>query len=198
MQIILGQLDKMKQRYLAYRRHQGDTTDVFARKKTVEKALVGPSPFAELSNLNVLALAQIQSQQQAQQQPQAATQANNTATATTGGLFGNTSANTGGGLFGNTSSNATGGLFGNARFVQDSCFTVKTKLSVLANRQLVAVYLATHRQALQVAVCLVIRRVRRNRPVRFHLEIRHRRLRHRYSFSVLTSFGDFIFVLERL
>ena len=126
MQIILGQLDKMKQRYLAYRRHQGDTTDVFARKKTVEKALVGPSPFAELSNLNVLALAQIQSQQQAQQQPQAATQANNTATATTGGLFGNTSANTGGGLFGNTSSNATGGLFGNARFVQDSCFTVKS------------------------------------------------------------------------
>ena len=34
LQIILGQLDKMKQRYLAYRRHQGDTTDVFARKKT--------------------------------------------------------------------------------------------------------------------------------------------------------------------
>ena len=33
LQIILGQLDKMKQRYLAYRRHQGDTTDVFARKK---------------------------------------------------------------------------------------------------------------------------------------------------------------------
>ena len=34
LQIILAQLDKMKQRYLAYRRHQGDTTDVFARKKT--------------------------------------------------------------------------------------------------------------------------------------------------------------------
>ena len=73
-----------------------------------EKALVGPSPFAELSNLNVLALAQIQSQQQQAAQPQ------QQAAGTTGGLFGNTTSNTtSGGLFGNTST--SGGLFGNTR-----------------------------------------------------------------------------------
>ena len=74
----------------------------------LEKALVGPSPFAELSNLNVLALAQIQSQQQQAAQPQ------QQAAGTTSGLFGNTTNNsTGGGLFGNT--NTSGGLFGNTR-----------------------------------------------------------------------------------
>lgn len=171
----------MKQRYLAYRRHQGDTTDVFARKKPIEKALVGPSPFAELSNLNVLALAQIQSQQQAQQQPQAtagqATTGGNSTT-TTGGLFGNTtSANTGGGLFGNSTA-TTGGLFGNARFV--ASFTSK---------QFFQNAFQANRQQQLAADCLAIRR-RRNRPVPSHLAIRRRRRRllHRYNLVIVSSY----------
>ena len=102
LHIVLAQLSKLKQRYLAYRRQCfGETADVFTEKSKSksEEALVGPSPFAELSNLSVLALAQMQSQQQ---QP-APTQA-------TGG-------NTGGGLFGNSSNTGTGGgLFGNTMF----------------------------------------------------------------------------------
>ncbi|CBY18655.1 unnamed protein product [Oikopleura dioica] len=67
--------------------------------------------FADLSNLSVLALAQLSVQnQQAQNQPP---NTGFTSTANTGGLFSNTNnTSTGGGLFGNTSSGG-GGLFGN-------------------------------------------------------------------------------------
>ena len=135
LHIVLAQLSKLKQRYLAYRRQCfGETADVFTEKSKSksEEALVGPSPFAELSNLSVLALAQMQSQQQ-QQQP-APTQAaggnsggglfgNSSNTGTGGGLFGNTSStNTGGGLFGNTSSTGGGGLFGNSKSATGGLF----------------------------------------------------------------------------
>jgi len=127
LHIVLAQLSKLKQRYLAYRRQCfGETADVFTEKSKSksEEALVGPSPFAELSNLSVLALAQMQSQQQQQQPAPAQATGGNTGgglfgnssnTGTGGGLFGNTSStNTGGGLFGNSSNTGTGGgLFGN-------------------------------------------------------------------------------------
>merc|ERR1712037_968961 len=112
VQIIITALHKVKQKYLNYRRQiRGDTTDPFLNKnkpKVVEDN--GPSAFADLSNLSVLALAQLSVQnQQTQNQPP------NTgfSTSSTGGLFSNTNNTTsGGGLFGNTSSGG-GGLFGN-------------------------------------------------------------------------------------
>jgi len=140
LQIILSHMDKLKQRYLTYRRQVlGDTTDVFQKKKArTDTVIKGPSPFAELSNLSVLAIAQqLQAQQPPNQPPN--TGFNNTNNSgglfggnnsgnnafgskpTTGGfgsgggLFGNTTSNTGGttSLFGNTSTTG-GGLFGNS------------------------------------------------------------------------------------
>jgi len=113
VQIIITALHKVKQKYLNYRRQiRGDTSDPFLNKnkpKVVEDN--GPSAFADLSNLSVLALAQLSVQnQQAQNQPP---NTGFTSTANTGGLFSNTNnTSTGGGLFGNTSSGG-GGLFGN-------------------------------------------------------------------------------------
>ncbi|CAG5106610.1 Oidioi.mRNA.OKI2018_I69.chr1.g2918.t1.cds [Oikopleura dioica] len=114
VQIIITALEKVKQKYLNYRRQvRGDTSDPFLDKnkpKVVEKT--GPSAFADLSNLSVLALAQLSVQnQQAQNQPP---NTGFTSTANTGGgLFSNTNnTNSGGGLFGNTTSTG-GGLFGN-------------------------------------------------------------------------------------
>jgi len=113
VQIIITALHKVKQKYLNYRRQiRGDTTDPFLNKnkpKVVEDN--GPSAFADLSNLSVLALAQLSVQhQQTQNQPP---NTGFTSTANTGGLFSNTNNTTsGGGLFGNTNSGG-GGLFGN-------------------------------------------------------------------------------------
>jgi len=133
LHIVLAQLSKLKQRYLAYRRQCfGETADVFTEKSKSksEEALVGPSPFAELSNLSVLALAQMQSQQQ-QPAPVQATGGNtgnglfgnSSNTGTGGGLFGNASStNTGGGLFGNSSSTGGGGLFGNSKSATGGIF----------------------------------------------------------------------------
>lgn len=134
LQIILSTMDKLKQRYLNYRRQVlGDTSDVFQRKKEKKDAVIkGPSPFAELSNLSVLAMAQLQAQPQNQPPNTGFTGANSG-----GGLFGGTpaaattnafgakpagsfslGANTGGSMFGNTNTNTatsnTGtSLFGN-------------------------------------------------------------------------------------
>lgn len=121
LQIILTNMDKLKQRYLDYRRQVlGDTNDVFQKKKAkISAPIKGPSPFAELSNLSLLAVAQLQAAQTTQNPPtqnQPSLFGQTKSNTNSGGLFGNTSSNTGsGGLFGNTSSNTTtgGGLFGN-------------------------------------------------------------------------------------
>ena len=63
--------EEQKINEIMFRRQvHGDTTDVFKNKKAKQGGVIkGPSPFAELSNLSVLAMAQFQSQQPQNQPP---------------------------------------------------------------------------------------------------------------------------------